>query len=268
VNVSIDIDQTEWRNAMRRMVAQSSRSLAAVINARMFYVLLRAYVLMKPQNVQAERNKVREYMSRVIRRAVHAKGTHKGRVKDQRGKRTNPHFTVAHAIAQKKAFATTGKGLYGDSMREAAKSTRQRATGSVGYLKAVIAKGIARINGHFTQFGGALRTRRGVKTRTQANAALVTIAQEYGVYPIAGNVKMFKNQFVTFYRAEARVNPTEMITGRMGVKDGQESTVMTIYKDVFGRAMNDELREMKAHLGEVVADEANKVGIKATSTYG
>lgn len=253
--IEFSTNADEFQRVMAQWLRNTSQELSKAINRRMFYLLLRAYVLTPPQNLDAERRKIRAYMN----------FEPQGRRFDSRtGKRVGKARALRrlNLIAQARNAKAGKKGLYGDAMKEASASLFRKAVGSVGYLKAPIVSAIRQINGHFTQWGGKT-SKKG--RDVSPNSALVKIASDYGVTMAAGNVGIMRGVRANCQAARPGVDPTAFASMKLGTTS-DIGRIESIANPAMQRAMNDELEEMKRHLADVIDDAADRACL--TSPHG
>lgn len=243
----VTVDTREFQSAMRQYMAVTKRTLEDATNRRMFFILTRAFVLMKPHNAQAERDRIRDYMNTQIGERRMDKRTGKMIGKKRILRRV-------HLIAQSLNKKAGNKGLYGADMRKAAGKLRSRAVGSVGYLKSVIAKAIKQINGHFTQFG--FSTKKASGKQISGNATAIKFAAEYGTSQ--ANVGMHKGGRAYVLPARAGFSPQAIADMATGIANGQESRVENEYNSAFSRAYRDETAELNRHLAERMQSDINR----------
>ena len=149
---SLQLETKEFSKALKEFSVKSSRALPEIINARMFYVLARAFLILRPANPEAERARIRGYLREPTGDV--------NKVSRKTGKRIGKNRLLrrVHLITQAKNAKAGKTGLYGADMKKAAGKLMRRAIGSVGYLAAPVAKAIKKAQGHFAQFGGATET--------------------------------------------------------------------------------------------------------------
>jgi len=252
---TVSIDMTEFNAAMKQLLATTSRTLPEFLNSRLFFWLLRIYASLDPKSPQSERNRIRAYLNEPIGERRFDKRTGKkvgrGRVLQRR------HLIVQ---AKRRDMAATQDqggikaGLYGEAMRAAAASFSRKAIGSVGYLKAAVAKSIKSINGHFTQFG--FSTKKSGGKQIPGNAALIAIANQYGLK--AENVAMHKGARGYAYPAKDGFNPYSIADMAVAISDDQVGRVSERYSSAGQRATNDETVEMQKHLARHMQGIANE----------
>ena len=252
MNPTLDIDVREFQEWNRRHLAQTKRALHKASNKRMFYVALRAFAILPPKNPQAERNKIREYMTHQV--AERGRITQKGHYKRHGRSR---QLQRRHLIAQVRAREKGEPGKYGTAMSKAAASVLRRAVGSVGYLKSPLVKTMQKLNGTFTQFG--FRTKKADGKEVPANSALLAIRNDYGLS--LDNVGMHKGAKARVSIAVQGFSPSVSLRISIGVADNQFSKVLAEYNAAFARAFREETEQIKKHIGDTVqdaADEADK----------
>lgn len=264
MNATLHLETAEFQRAMRQHLLSTSQELSKAINSRMFYLMLRAYILLPPRSPQELRNQIRQYMNR----EVEARGrtvtyTKKG-VATDKWKRwgKSRQFMLKHKIAQVRRKERGLKGAYGQEMKTAAAGLLRRAVGSVGYLKSSVVKSIKALNGHFTQWGG--RTRKANGRDIPANSALVSMAKNYGLDASIGNVGVHRGAKATTTLAKPGLNPISKVQLSLGIADDQMSRVTERYNAAFGKAFRDERIEMERHMasvGQALANQHNAVNV-------
>lgn len=232
---------------MREYLTVTKSTLAEATNRRMFFLLARVFVLLKPHQLQSFRDKVRTYLNEPIgeRRFDRKTGKKVGKARQ---------LQRVHLIVQAKRRAAGEKGLYGDEMKKAAGKFRRQAIGSVGYLKSGVAKAIKQIRGSFTQFGG--RTKKSGGRDISPNAALVKLANEYGTS--MDNVAMHKGAKVYTTKAQPGLSPQAIADMAWNIKDGQDGNVSAVVNPAFQRAFADEAIEMRTELARRMQEVTNQ----------
>lgn len=250
MSVSIKFDDTEFRKALKEHLLSTKRELSDALNSRMFFLLVRFFVLCPPRSVQQYRQKVREYLNEPMESQA--------RFSKRTGKRVSKlkTFRRVHKIVQSAQRKSGQKGLYGEEMKNAAASFRRRAIGSVGYMKSSIAKAIKKINGHFTQYG-----KLGGKRPYNHNRALLSIAREYGQWADA-NVAMFRGTNAYTENAKPGFNPRVYAHMTVAVKNNQFSNVQQRMDDAFRQALADETAAIQKHLTEAAQAAADQHNAK------
>lgn len=256
--VSLSVNTDEFKRVLNLWLLNSTQELSKAINRRMFYLLVRAYVLTPPRNPDEERRKIRAYMNVEPGPRRFDKATGK-----LVGRKSGRVLRRVHLIAQAKNAAAGNKGLYGDDMRKAASKVFRRAVGSVGYMKAAVVAAIKKMNGHFTQWGG--RTRKSNGRDVSPNGALVRIAGQYGVTMAAGNVAVMKGAKASVTAASPGLSPVAQAVMTLGTTRPVDEIAARM-NPAMAQAIRDELEEMKAHIQDVVDDCANRA--VATSPNG
>lgn len=255
MSVEITTNIAEFDKAMKRWLLLTQQELAKAVNRRMFFLLVRLYVLTPPQNPQAQRDKIRAYLNEPV-------GDSMNRVSRKTGKRIGNArvFRRVNKIINAARGKAGQKGFYGPAMRKASGSFRKRAIGSVGYLKAPIVLAIRAFNGHFTQWGG--KTKKANGREINPNAALIKIGADYGVFASAGNVSMFKGAKAQSRPAQPGWNPVASATMTLATKS-DTNRVDSIYTEAMSKALSGETTEILRHLGDVVDETANQACIES-----
>ena len=258
--VSMTVDTSRFDAAMKTYLLSTKRDLHKAINARFFFLLVRLFVLVPPKSPGQERRRIADYL-----------GTPVGDInrKDRKtGKRVGKSRLLrrVHLIAQSKETKAGRRGLYGEEMKRAASAFMRKALGSVGYLRSMVVKGIRVYNRGFSQFQSAKRKPlvkpAGYKPPRKTNAALVSLANQYGLPE--ENVAVHKGTKARGYEAIPGWNPTASLTMTAGIANDQYSRVAGIYNPAMQRALDDELKELEAHMTEALlinGDELVKNGI-------
>lgn len=247
MNVSFKFDDREFQKALRQHLLTTSRELADALNSRMFFLLVRFFVLCPPRSVQQYRYKVREYLNEPVEAQA--------RISRKTGKRVSKlrTFRRVHKIVQAAQAKAGNKGLYGADMKNAAAAFRRRAIGSVGYMKASIVKALKQINGHFTQYG------RDGKKAFPMNGALMRVTREYGQNADV-NVGIFKGSKAYSENAKPGLNPRVYFHLNVAVKNDQFGRVAERMSGAFAQALRDETSEIQRHLqraAQFAADQHN-----------
>jgi hypothetical protein len=254
---SFTVDDSKFQAALLATLKETKRSVADAINSRMFFLMLRLFVLLPPKAPQQQRNKIASYLNQ----QVNEKQTRSRKTGKYLGR--NRELKRVNLIAQARNAKAGGKGLYGPTMKKAVASLRRRAIGSVGYLRSGVVKAIRKINGGFTQFQTQVRD-KGKKRYTKPNGALISLARQYGVE--MSNVAVHRGTNATFRNATqgTGMSPKATVQIVVGLAAGQESNVSSIYNPAMQRALDDERKEMLDHIGGVlvgiVDEECGKRG--------
>jgi hypothetical protein len=252
----VQVDKTAFDRAMLLLAKHSKRGVAAAINARLFFILVRMLVLLPPRSMKQSREAIRAYLNAPIGATTKKSG--RKIAKSRQLKRV-------HLIAQSKNAdnpieiknrLASSRGLYGDRMKAAAASIRRRAIGSVGYLKSGALKAIRRLSPGFTA-AGATRKSAGsegkkVEQVFKANSAYVRLAKEAGVE--IENTAVHRGTNAKVYASQDGINPTAHARIVAGVAEGQESRVDAIYSQTGSKVMADEYAEMQKMLRATFGD--------------
>ena len=246
--VNMTVDSSKFDAAMKQYLTQTSRDLHKAINARFFYLMVRLFVLVPPKSPAQERRRIADYF-----------GTPVGDInrKDRKtGKRVGKSRLLrrVHLIAQSKETNAGRRGLYGEEMKRAASALMRKAIGSVGYLRSGVVKVIRIYNKGFTQFQSPkwkpLSKPAGYKAPKKTNAALVSLANQYGLPE--ENVAVHKGTKARGIQAVPGFNPTASVVMTAGVADNQYNRVAMIYNQAMQKAMDDETAELTDHMTEAM----------------
>lgn len=258
--IYLDVDTTRFDEAMKRYLLHTKRDLHKAINARMFYLLVRLFVLVPPKSPAQERRRIADYLYNPvgdINRKDAKTGRRVGRSRILRR---------VHLIAQARQAREGGRGLYGKRMKDAASELYRKALGSVGYLRSAVVKSIRIYNKGFSQFESAKRKKlkkpSTAKPVPPTNKALVALANQYGLPE--ENVAIHKGTIAHGTQAVPSWNPNAFVSMRTGIADNQVGRVQGIYNPAMQKALDDERAELEAHMAEALllnADELVKNGI-------
>jgi len=258
--VYMDVDTTRFDEAVKRYLLTTRRDLHKAINSRFFYLMVRLFVLVPPKSPGQERRRIGDYLAKPvgdINRKDAKTGRRVGRSRILRR---------VHLIAQARQAKEGGRYLYGKRMKDAASELMRKAIGSVGYLRSAVVKSIRIYNRGFTQFQSAkwkpLVKPAGYKPPKKTNAALVTLANQYGLPE--ENVAVHRGTVAHGLQATPGWNPTAFVSMRTGIADNQVGRVQGIYNPAMQKALDDERAELEAHMAEALllnADELVKNGI-------
>lgn len=265
--VSLSVNTDEFKRVLNVWKQNTSQEMATAINRRMFYVLVRAFAILPPKHLDAERAKIRAYLTKQKLRLapqvrfviINGKIYHYGLTKPQ---------IAANKILNARLGRAGAKGLYGAEMESRTRSFVAKSIASAGYMKSAVAKAIKKVNGHFKQFGKTKRVKsesgNTVIVRYGGNSALRDISKLYGGG--SGNVSMHRGTGAQYMKAiegkrtEAQCLMTIGLGNTSGLTPGgtREAKVGAYYREAFSRAFADELEEMKAHLADVLDECANR----------
>lgn len=247
---NVEVDTSRFDRAVKIGLEQTTRSMAEFMRARMFFLLVRMYVLMPPRNVQTQRVRVANYLQATI-------GDF-NKIDKKTGKRFGRARLLrrVHLIVQARNAKEGKIALYGPTMREAAGSFMRKSVGSVGYLKSGVVKAIRKVSPKFKQFGKA--DKKG--NLHGGNKAAQNLAFFYGAEQ--RNVAMHKGTNATYRPPENSFKSSSTVNIVAGVQDSQVSKVDAIYNATAQRAFADEAVELEKHLGLVVEDLAQQMGFE------
>ena len=258
--VSMTVDTSRFDEALKTYLLSTKRDLHKAINARFFFLMVRLFVLVPPRSPAQERRRIADYL-----------GTPVGDInrKDRKsGKKVGKSriFRRVHLIAQARNQKQGGRGLYGERMKDAASELMRKALGSIGYLRSAVVKSIRIYNRGFAQFESAKRKKlkkpSTAKPVPPTNKALLALANQYGLPQ--ENVAVHKGTIARGVQAVPGWNPTAFVSMRTGIADNQYGRVAGIYNPAMQRALDDELKELEAHMTEALlinGDELVKNGI-------
>ena len=258
--VNMTVDTSRFDEALKTNLLSTKRDLHKAINARFFFLMVRLFVLVPPRSPAQERRRIADYL-----------GTPVGDInrKDRKsGKKVGKSriFRRVHLIAQARNQKQGGRGLYGERMKDAASELMRKALGSIGYLRSAVVKSIRIYNRGFAQFESAKRKKlkkpSTAKPVPPTNKALLALANQYGLPQ--ENVAVHKGTIARGVQAVPGWNPTAFVSMRTGIADNQYSRVAGIYNPAMQRALDDELKELEAHMTEALlinGDELVKNGI-------
>ncbi len=265
------VDTREFQLALKQYLLKTSRALGPALNARMFFVLLRAFLILPPRNPGGRRAQVSRYLTapgrqrRIIgigkagsatalyayqqaslRGYIIAKGKNKGKFKQYRSQR---QLQARHLILQWRRALAGEKGLYGEAMLKKSAKFLRSQVGKVGYLKSMVVRGIKKLQGGFNQFGS--------KNYFKENQAAVTMAAQYG--HALENVGLHKGTASVVQIATTGTwNPVVTVNMSARIKDTQNATVEAIVSPAFQKAFDDERVEMERHMAEGMQRIANE----------
>ena len=252
---------------MRLWLLKSSQELSKALNRRMFYVLVRIFALVPTQFPDLKRQQIKNYFDKIQDgQAFVRKGfvMRRGKLKAQKHL-----FTLGNRIVNARLGAQGKKGLKGEAMRKATVALRNRAIGSVGYLRSVVAKAIRTYQGHFTQFGKSKRvkTESGMRVivRYGGNAAFKEISKLYGGG--GGNVAMHRGSRSFAYPARPGFRALATSAMNIGIADkhiglakfgNSYAQAESMYTRAINKALADETDEMRAHIEDVMDETAEQ----------
>ena len=246
--VNMTVDSSKFDAAMKAYLLQTSRDLHKAVNSRFFYLMVRLFVLVPPKSPGQQRRRISDYL-----------GTPLGNI-NRKSKKTGKRIGKSrllrrvHLIAQSKEAKAGRRGLYGEEMKAAASALMRKAIGSVGYLRSGVVKIIRIYNKGFTQFQSPkwkpLSKPAGYKAPKKTNAALVSLANQYGLPE--ENVAIHRGTVAHGLQAVPGWNPHAFVSMRTGISDNQYNRVSQIYNTAMQRAMDDETMELMNHMTEAL----------------
>lgn len=262
---TLKIETAPAMKAFRAYALQTNRDLSAELNRRMFYILLRAFVLLAPMSIATARTKARTYLNAIKPKLLKV---------GARARRASKLLQRVDLIAQARRIAAgkkplTAKELAAGEGKKAVGILRRRGIQGAGYAKSAIARALqslSKINlgRSFSQFGRAAVVRKSGKVsrpEQAPNSALVKIAGEYGV-PIpsgsSGNVGVFKGTKANVKGAKPGINPAVEISMEGIVADAESGKMNSAFAVAFQRALNDEAAQVEARLTERAQQVANQ----------
>lgn len=250
--VNMTVDSSRFDAALKQYLLTTTRDLDKAVNARMFYLMVRLFVLVPPKSPQAERTRIGDYLSKPLGNI--------NRVSKKTGKRIGKSRLLrrVHLIAQSRERKAGRRGLYGEEMKEAASAIYRKAIGSVGYLRSGVVKAIRVFNKGFSQYDKPkwkpLVKPAGYKPPRKPNAALVSLANQYGLPE--ENIAVHKGTRAKGYQAVPGWNPTASVLMQSGIADNQLSRVKGIYDAAMQKAYDDELAELQTHMTDALLANA------------
>jgi hypothetical protein len=240
--IYMNVDTSRFDAAMKAYLLSTERDLHKAVNSRMFYLMVRLFVLVPPKSPNAERMRIGDYLKKPL-----------GDI-NRKSKKTGKRIGLSrllrrvHLIAQAKEKAAGRRGLYGQAMK---------------------VKAIRLYNRGFTQYKKPkwvpLVKPPGYKEPKATNAALLAMANQYGLPE--ENVAVHKGTRARGTQAAPGWNPEASVFMSVGIADNQHSRVQSIYDAAMQRALDDETTEMTNHMtaavlanGKVLVD--NGIDIK------
>lgn len=256
---TITVDTTNFDLAWSRYLALTKRSLPKVVNARMFFILVRAYLILPPKSPVAARQKARASLMSMVQTRKNP-----GRqvpllyaiVNSGRG---GTSTSVSNRTGKTLSFKSD-RGLYGPKMKVAAAKVMARTLGGVGYLRALVVKGIRGFQS-FRQFG---TKKIATGKYGNPNKAAVSLAAKYDT----------QLQSVAIYRRSSnRPHTVKATDGKrptaIAILSGNEipqinSEGKRILEDAFKRSLADETEEINQYLTAKLGEDA----VVATKSLG
>jgi hypothetical protein len=288
MSASLKIDTAPAMKAFRAYALETNRELSAELNRRMFYIGLRAFVLMPPRYIQEAKARAKAYVEAFrgnsasnVASAMQGLGTATGKGKRLIQRRVNKvakqSLRLVHLIAQSRRLKKGLPALTPRQIKVMAASTKNAFTKGVGSIrsgaaaqgrvKAAIAKMLdslskANIGRAFAQYGRAATVnRKGVTVRpeTPPNAALAKIASEYGVgFDAKSTTGVFGGLRANVAAAKPGINPVVSIRLEGKIQSDQVPKVNAKLAAAFQQAFNDEAAQLEAKMtakAQAVADK-------------
>lgn len=260
----------------REYALASHRELSAELNRRMFYIGVRAFVLMVPKHVQAAKARAKAYIEEFRGQAA-AKVSAAVRgldPADEKGRRRikriqKKALRLVHLIAQSRRMKRGESALSPWQIKKQAatgKSEFRKGVGSVrsgaaaqGRIKASIAIMLhmlskANLGRSFSQYGRAAKTNRAgviVRPEQPPNAALAKMAGEYGVaIDTRNNVGIMQDLWAGVSPARPGANPSVSILIEGKIRSSQIMKVEQKLSAAFQQAITDEAAQLAAKMAE------------------
>ena len=116
---NVEVDTSRFDRAVKIGLEQTTRSMAEFMRARMFFLLVRMFVLMPPRNVQTQRVRIANYLGQTLGDI--------NSVSKKTGKRLGKTRLLrrVHLIVQARNAKEGKIGLHGATMREACSAARK-----------------------------------------------------------------------------------------------------------------------------------------------
>ena len=252
--ITVEVDTRRFDEAVRSMLKDSKRDIRDFLNNRLFFVLLRVFVLTPPKNIQQERTRVSNYLGAWI-----VEKDKSGRYFEKKSKKTGKRLGRNRVLKRVNLIinARLGKmgqpGIQGKLMSKVSGKFFRGAVNSVGYLKSVSLRAIRRLSPGFVQFGNSAKGRAG-------NSALIATAKQYGGE--MRNVGVFRGAQADVHKAEAMFNPRASARMKIGLADDQSGKVDAIMQPVIQKALNDEAAEMESHISGLLTFWARQLQVQ------
>lgn len=254
-SANLTVDDSKFQAALLATLKQTKRTISDALNERIYYLMLRVFVLLPPHSPEQQRAKIKAYLNENVGSVMVDKKTGKKLGQKRQLKRVHLIAQARHRDHPDSKDETHDghKGLYGATMKKAAAKIRRRAIGSVGYLRSGVVKALREMRGKFVQFGFK-RKIKGKSVETKGNFALIALANQYGLPQ--ENVAVHRGTNANFQSASqgTGLSPRAKVQVVIGLADGQEAHVSAIYNPAVQRAMDDERKEMLDHIGAVMED--------------
>lgn len=232
---TVRVDTRNFQMAWRKYLAVTSRSLPQAINSRMFFVLVRAYLILPPKSPVSQRKKFRDDLTQLVK------------------PRNNPSREVLKLYA----IVNSGRrpGLYGKRMAVAAGKVMARAIGGVGYLRALTVRGIKGFQS-FRQFG----TKR-LKTGKYggANKAAVTLASKYDTQKESVAIYRNSSAKAISFKAQNGFSPVASVQISGASPQRIAASGQNVLRTAFVKSFADETVELEQYLLAKLADDAKTV---------
>ena len=254
--ITVEVDTRRFDEAVRSMLRDSKKDIRDFLNNRLFFVLLRVFVLTPPKNIQQERTRVSNYLGQFI-----APKDEHGRLTIRKSKKTGKQLGKSrslrrvHLIVNSRLGKLGMEGIQGKMMKTISGKFWRGAVNSVGYLKSVSLRAIRRLSPGFVQFGNSAKGRAG-------NSALIATAKQYDGE--MRNVGVFRGAQADVNKAEAMFNPRASARMKIGLADDQSGKVDAIMQPVIQKALNDEAAEMESRMAGILTYWARQLQVSAS----
>jgi hypothetical protein len=283
VTPTVTTNLPAFQAALREWAATTTRELSRALPMRLFYLLLRVYVLLAPQYPAAARAAARSYLNQVLSERFRTLKSGKRKLKGK-AKRLMRVMLIAQSIRIKRGLkaVTPRDEDFAEVMKANIAKLRRRGQAQ-GYIKAAVVKALRALNMKtlgvsFTQFGTRVVTgkRSGesgfsrnvphqvggvnkvILTRREVppNAALAQIAADYGLVN-PGNVGVFKSAKGEVSLSGPSFTPFAAAELNIKVRNGEDGEAQARLAVAINRALADETAAIRAHMAAKAQEVAN-----------
>jgi hypothetical protein len=125
----MNLDSARFQSALKAYILSSSRTLADVVNSRMFFLLIRTYMHLGPKSPKNSKKEVRQRMEELY---------------ESNGKSSKRIYLWANKLVKQKGKTRKENA---EALRLAVIKVRRSQLGGIGYLRSVVQRGIRKFIG-------------------------------------------------------------------------------------------------------------------------
>jgi len=230
----MNLDSARFQSALKAYILSSSRTLADVVNSRMFFLLIRTYMNLGPRSPRNSKKEVRKRLESLV---------------DSNGRPAKLVYLLANELVQQKGKTRLKNA---EALKAAVGKIRKSQINGVGFMRSVIERGIRKFKGKKSD------NRSGAKPKVAADANSLfsqyqAVKKEAFVFP-SGRTK--GNATPTM--ARNGINPTAEVQFICESETRLRGVLPNAFNNAMSKAILGETIEMETRLKEKMIDLAMK----------